>query len=116
MIVRTIVVMLLCMPIIHAISFGIEDLGTATFYYWLIGIPILAFIVPAIGFSLSELLRILGLKGFAAVAFGTVVCGLVAGLAISSAHGVIPEVIALAAIYGGIGGFVWTTLAQREQR
>lgn len=109
----TVVVLLICMPVTHAVLFGTRDLGTATFYYWLIGAPTLIFLVPLVGFPLLALLRGLGVTGVAAILLGTVICGLIAGVAISRAHGVIPEVIAVAVVYGCIGGLVWTSLAQR---
>jgi hypothetical protein len=115
-IIGTVIVMLLAMPVMHVILFGSGDTGEATFYYWLFGVPALLFIVPLVGYPLLALLRACRLQGFAAVLVGTMLCALAGGLAISGAHGVIPEVIAIAAVFGGIGGFTWTLLARDDLR
>lgn len=109
----TILTMLLSMPVIHTVLFGPRGLGEATFYYWLFGVPTLAVVVPLVGYPLLALLSACNLHGFWAVLTGTLLCALIGGLIISRAHGIIWQVIVISAVFGGIGGFTWTPLAQR---
>ena len=112
-VIGTVIVLLLSMPIIHVVLFGSRDVGIAVMYYWLFGLPTLLIAVPLLGYPLLALLRVTGLQGNKGRLAGTAFCACLGGLAISGAHGVILEVIAIAALFGGIYGFTWVSLAQK---
>jgi hypothetical protein len=99
------------MPLIHLLLFGPDGLVLAAFYYLILGAPILLVLVPLVGYPLTSLLKRHELQGNKALFAGTTIGGLVGGIAVCFAHGVILEVVAIAICFGGIGGFVWTALA-----
>lgn len=107
-VIMTVLTLTLSMPVLHAVLSGVADIGEATFYYWVFGIPILLVAVPLVGLSLEKCVRIAGFLGFPAILASTLIWAILGALVVSRADRVIWQVIAVGAIFAGIGGLTWS--------